>query len=83
MNVLILIISYLHICNDCIYYKKPNVIINLCKHKEIGFCMYHKNYALLTRNDETKCGIYGKNFSPQFRKINQKNYPHNYDNYYN
>ena len=79
MNILLIIISFLHICNDCIYYKEPNIVYNIFKHKEIGFCMYHKNYASLSVYNENKCGINRKNFSPQFRKIkfckiNQNNY---------
>jgi hypothetical protein len=83
MNILLIIISFLHICNDCIYYKKPNIVYNIYKHSEIGFCMYHKDYATLSIHNENKCGINKKNFSPKFCKINQKNYPHNHDNYYN
>jgi len=79
MNILLIIISFLHICNDCIYYKKPNIVYNIYKKKEMGFCMYHKDYATLSIHNENKCGINKKNFSPQFRKIkicniNQNNY---------
>jgi hypothetical protein len=63
-----------HLCNDCIYYKTPNLLHNICKKKEIGFCMYHKDYATLTRNNVNKCGNNGTNFNPKFCKINQKNY---------
>lgn len=61
-----------HLCSDCIYYREP--IHNICKKNKIGFCMYHKDYATLTRNDIHKCGNNGTNFNPRFCKITQKNY---------
>jgi hypothetical protein len=57
------------LCYDCIYYKEPNIIFNIYKKNNDGFCFYHKNYALLSRLNEKKCGINGKDFSPRFRKI--------------
>jgi len=60
-------IILLQLCNDCIYYKEPQLII--IKKNNGGFCFYHKNYALLSRLNEKKCGINGKDFSPRFCKI--------------
>ena len=66
MNFLLLLISFLQ-CNDCIYYRKPTT--NMYKKNEIGFCMYHKDYAILSRHNEKKCGNNATNFNPQFCKL--------------
>ena len=39
------------------------------KKNEIGFCMYHKDYAILSRHNEKKCGNNATNFNPQFCKL--------------
>lgn len=72
MNILLLIISYLHSCNDCIYHKEPNLLFTIYKKNDRGFCMYHKDYALLSIQNEKKCGYNAKDFNPKFRKINSK-----------
>jgi len=66
MNLLLLLISFLQ-CNDCIYYREPNV--NMFKKNEIGFCMYHKDYAILARQVEQKCGNNATHFNVRFSKL--------------
>ena len=75
MKLLLFILSYLQycrsyiLCNDCIYYREPNIVYNMYKKEQHGFCMFHKDYAGLMRHNEKKCGINGINFNPRFRKI--------------
>ena len=72
MNFLLVLLSFLQ-CNDCIYYRKPSV--NIYKKNEIGFCMYHKDYAMLSRHNEKKCGHNATHFNPMFCKLKSvKNY---------
>jgi hypothetical protein len=61
----------LHACFDCIYYKEPNLVHNVRRFTDISYCLKHKDYAELSRENPQKCGLYGKDFSPRFRKINQ------------
>jgi hypothetical protein len=39
------------------------------KKNEIGFCMYHKDYAILARQVEQKCGNNATHFNVRFSKL--------------
>jgi hypothetical protein len=39
------------------------------KKNEIGFCMYHKDYAILSRQTEKKCGNNATHFNARFCKL--------------
>ena len=56
-------------CYDCIYYKEPNLVHNIRRFNDISYCLKHKEYAERARENVNKCGLYGKDFSPRFRKI--------------
>ena len=64
INFILYLIFY---CKDCIHYKDPNIVYS--KKNIGGFCLYHKDYAGLSRTNEKKCGINGKDFNPRFRKL--------------
>ena len=50
---------YLVLCKDCIYYN--------------GYkCKKYNIFAKGARQNESKCGMNAKYFSPQFKKINMK-----------
>ena len=69
MKVILLLLLFIHSCNDCIYHKDPNILFSFYKKNDGGFCMYHKDYALLSIKNEKKCGYNAKDFNPKFRKI--------------
>jgi len=65
----------LQCCHDCIYYKEPNIIFDIYNKKNGGFCLLYKDYAVLSRINEKKCGYYGKGFNPRFRKLTSQIIP--------
>jgi hypothetical protein len=58
----------LHACFDCIHYKEPNVK-NVRRFNDISYCSKYKEYAERAREDDQKCGLYGKDFAPRIPKI--------------
>ena len=58
----------LHACFDCIYYKEPK-IKHVRKFNDISYCTKHNNYAERIREDDQKCGLYGRDFKPKQNKI--------------
>jgi hypothetical protein len=59
-------------CFDCIHYKEPNVA-NVRRFNDISYCLKHKEYAERAREDDQKCGLYGKDFNPRIPKIKLNN----------
>ena len=50
-------------CFDCIHFKEPN-LVNVRRFNDISYCLKHKDYAERVREDDQKCGLYGRDFNP-------------------
>ena len=59
----------LNACCNCIYYKEPNLVHNVNRFTDNSYCLKHKQYAERAREDDQKCGLYGKDFDPRISKI--------------
>jgi hypothetical protein len=60
-------------CYDCIFYKEPKMIQNVRKFNDNGYCLKHNDYAERVREDDQKCGLYGRDFYSRFPKNSKEN----------
>ena len=49
-------------CFNCIFYKEPKILHNQRRFNDNGYCLKHCDYAERVREDDQKCGLYGKDF---------------------
>ena len=59
-------------CYDCIFYKEPKMIQNVRRFNDNGYCLKHSEYAERVREDDQKCGLYGKDFYSRIPKENNE-----------
>lgn len=59
-------------CYDCIFYKEPKLVMNDRRFNDLSYCLKHREYAERAREDDQKCGLYGKDFSSRKIKLNNK-----------
>ena len=61
----------LNACYHCIFYKEPK-IKNVRQFNDLSYCLKHREYAERAREDDQKCGLYGKDFVSRKIKLNDK-----------
>jgi hypothetical protein len=47
-------------CFNCIHYKEPKITNR--RFNDNSYCLKHKDYAEKVREDDQKCGLYGRDF---------------------